>query len=119
MRQAEFHRRQRRDADREVPLSGVQPAASAGSIPAEKREERERLERALDQLPEKQRELIAQREYLGASWQAIADDLGYASPEVARVRHARCWRLARSCGRKTTGRTQAEVDDGGAGTEGP
>ena len=89
MRQAEFHRRQRRDADRDVPLSGVQAAAPLSSPPAEKREERERLERALDQLPEKQRELIAQREYLGASWQAIADDLGYASAEVARVSHSR------------------------------
>lgn len=89
-KQVGFHRRQRRDPDREADQTHADPPDPATPSRAAVREEEKRLlEHALDTLPIKQRELIVQRDYLHASWDAIAEDLGYASPEVARVSHSR------------------------------
>jgi RNA polymerase sigma-70 factor (ECF subfamily) len=52
-------------------------------------EEQAILERAMDRLPGEYRELIIQRHYEGASWEAIAESTERPSAAAARMMHAR------------------------------
>jgi RNA polymerase sigma-70 factor (ECF subfamily) len=67
------------------------PAASTRADPAaaaREREEHERLERALDQLPAAARELILARDFEGFSWEQTAKETGCPSADAARMRYA-------------------------------
>jgi RNA polymerase sigma-70 factor (ECF subfamily) len=52
-------------------------------------EEQALLEQAMDRLPSDYRELVIQRHYEGASWEAIAESTGRPSAAAARMMHAR------------------------------
>jgi len=88
----------KRDRAREQALEHVRASISSGSLcfePAAEaplpdedagaREESERLEAALAELPEHYREAIIARHYVGASWEQAAEMLGRPSPDAARM----------------------------------
>lgn len=83
----------KRSGLREVSLEGLPgpPATSAPSPSAwaGAREERTAVEEAVAELPERYRELIALRDYAGASWEEVARETGASSPAAARMAHAR------------------------------
>ena len=66
------------------------PASVTGPVTAaELSEDKERLYRVLTRLPPDQRELIHLRLWQDRSWREIADRLGLASDDAARMRYAR------------------------------
>lgn len=96
---ARFFRAQRRDRARELALdSGPEGGRRARFEPAvegegpassaERREQLERLRAARAGLSERHRAVLEQRE-AGASWDAVAAALALASPDAARMLHAR------------------------------
>lgn len=44
---------------------------------------------ALAALPERSRELVLLRDYAGSTWESIAQELDFSSPDAARMMHAR------------------------------
>lgn len=101
--QADYHGAAKRAAALRVPLdaspSGSQSTGHVGQQHADtattpldrlqNEEERGLLLRAMDELEPDLRELIVQRNYLGASWETIAELTGSPSAAAARMRHAR------------------------------
>lgn len=80
---ARFFDRQRRRVDRERPLpDGVAYAGLSPSGEVMGREEIERLEEALTQLPDDYREIVVLARIVGMSHQDIADHLGRTLPSV-------------------------------------
>lgn len=80
---ARFFDRQRRAIDREQPLPDG--AAYAGLSPSGEvmgKEEVERLEQALSELPDDYREIVVLARIVGMSHQDIADHLGRTKPSV-------------------------------------
>lgn len=69
---------------REREGSGPSPSSEAMA-----HEQSARVQGALAELPERHRELILLRDYAGATWETIAGELGLASPDAARMLHAR------------------------------
>lgn len=67
----------------------VDDAASSGSVDVDKRVFLERLQAALDQLPEEQRDVFMMREFSGLKFREIADVLEVGVPTVkSRMRYA-------------------------------
>jgi RNA polymerase sigma-70 factor (ECF subfamily) len=89
---ADYHGRQRRDARREVPLDeGVGAVAERARSALSQviwGEEAERLERALESLDEKHREVILLRKYEELSYREIGERLG-KSEDACRMLLAR------------------------------
>jgi len=52
-------------------------------------EEARILDECVAGLDSRQREIVVQRDYLGATWPAIAEDLGYPNEQAARAAHAK------------------------------
>jgi RNA polymerase sigma-70 factor (ECF subfamily) len=96
---ADYHASEKRDAARVQPLEtgeagGASPGATLvdGSPTPPDRVSRaeavERLEACLAALPEADRELVVLRDYIGLSWQEIAERTGCPSSDAARMRYA-------------------------------
>jgi len=96
---ADFHAAGKRDAAREVRLSvpgrsgsiGLDPAAT-GLSPAAgvaRDEQVHALEEALAGLPEAERELVVLRDYVGMSWEEVAERTGRPSAAAARMAHGK------------------------------
>ena len=104
----EFHGAQKRSIDRVVPLEIGDPVVSPawhGPSPFESAVDAEntsRVETCIGELPEEYREVIILRDYAGASWRTIADELGRKSEDGVRMLHARALvalgKLARRAG---------------------
>lgn len=88
---------QKRNIDREVALDrptdsghvGIDPVAS-GMVPADllsRDEERTVVIEAMRTLPHAYRELILLRDYMGMSWEEVAEETGSSSADAARMRH--------------------------------
>lgn len=90
--QADFHRRQKRDAARQAPLDervdGLAEEIRSEVSRLQLLEDSERLERALDTLGESQREVILLRNYEELSFREIGERLG-KSPDACRMQLAR------------------------------
>lgn len=95
---ADYHGAQKRALSREVPLtpesgstgSALDPACD-GRQPEDEavvEEQRRIVEECIADLSEDYRELIVLRDYVGASWDAIAKETGRPSPDAARMKHA-------------------------------
>jgi RNA polymerase sigma-70 factor, ECF subfamily len=94
---ADYHRAQKRDAGREVPLMPGDHSTSfdlglkaGGLLPSEGADEAEqvqRLEVAIERLSDEDRELILLRNYAGSSWDTVARLTGRPTPDAARVAH--------------------------------
>lgn len=99
---ADYHSAKKRDHDRAL---GLDPASSANSSSTGPRfqvsdegtrpldqltrnEEKRILEACLEELDDEYRELILLREYMGASWEAVAEETGRPSAAAARMKHA-------------------------------
>jgi len=98
--QADYHGAKKRDSKRSVPLE-----VSAGddepfeiayaddqTRPLERLADAEQagiVEACIAELSEEHRELILLRNYAGASWEAVAEELGRPSAAAARMMHAR------------------------------
>ena len=83
----EFFKAKRRDIRKEVGLDDSGPLAAPASSPVdalEVAEDRERLERAMDKLPESYREVIVNRYYLGMPWADVGEQMG-RSEEAAQM----------------------------------
>jgi RNA polymerase sigma-70 factor (ECF subfamily) len=99
---ADFHGAKKRDHGRDVAWTDAGAGSRSGSVAIEHAdgstavlerlaslEQEALLERALERLPADYRELIIQRNYEGASWEAIAETMGRPSAAAARMMHAR------------------------------
>lgn len=99
---AKFFNAERRTKEREIAIDrapdgsrGFEPA-DAGATPsmdARRTERREILEECLAKLPEHYRRLIRLRDYEDLSWDDTAAKIGAASPDSARMMHARAREL--------------------------
>ncbi len=97
---ADYHKAEKRNADREVTTTkeSTDNRSVLSQIPADSlykpsfqvrlKEDVLQLEAALDQLPEKQREVIIMRQYEGMSFKDIREKLG-CSEDAARMQFAR------------------------------
>ncbi len=97
---ADYHKAEKRNADREVTTTkeSTDNRSVLSQIPADSlykpsfqvrlKEDVLQLEAALDQLPEKQREVIIMRQYEGMSFKDIGEKLG-CSEDAARMQFAR------------------------------
>ena len=101
---ADHHHALKRDRRREVglmppgdvgdgPVTGPPARLASPSRAAAAREEADLLHAALAELDEDQREVVLLRDFLGASWEAIRDELGRPSVGAAKMLHQRA-RLA-------------------------
>ena len=70
--------------DAERPVAGPGPATEAGDA-----DDRARLRSVLAELPDAQREILSLRDESGLSFAAIAERLGLAGADAARMRYAR------------------------------
>jgi RNA polymerase sigma-70 factor (ECF subfamily) len=112
---ADFHLAQKRDQRRNVPLAPPVPGSPTQSFaitfaddttrPLERLvagEEAALVDDCLDRLQEDYRELIVLRNFVGASWEEVAEATGRPSPAAARMMHARALvelgKLARAAG---------------------
>ena len=90
--QADYHGRQRRDAARVVPveggLDGLAPQVRSLVSGVIMNEAMERLERALEELDDRYREIIVLRKFEELSFREIAERLG-KSPDACRMLLAR------------------------------
>jgi RNA polymerase sigma-70 factor (ECF subfamily) len=99
---ADFHGARKRDHARNVPMPELDHPSSTSPLklehvdgstqPLEKivrNEEVDRVVRAIAELSEEHRELILHRNYMGASWEAVAKETGRPSAAAARMAHAR------------------------------
>lgn len=90
-------RNSKRDVSLDVMRSGDNAETNAQFDPASEcatpseavavEEEQALLDRIVNMLPEKQRELVLLRDYTGHSWAQIAEQTGRPSPDAARVAH--------------------------------
>jgi len=87
----------KRDVRREEPLlspgAGAREPTAAATAPdlrAELDEVRELLDEEVARLPEDQRRVVLLRDYLGADWDEVVQDLGRSAP-AARQLHQRAW----------------------------
>lgn len=91
--QADYHRRQRRDAGRVVPLDdGLDRIAAevrSGISRVVLNERLERLERALESLDDDHREIILLRRFEERSFREIGERMGGRSPDACRMLLAR------------------------------
>lgn len=101
---ADYHGAEKRDWMRETPLR-IAPASSSvdsaqiTSEPAASsaapfddvslKEQKARVEASIAELDEDLREVIVLRDYLGMSWEQVAEQTGHPSPAAARMKHAR------------------------------
>jgi RNA polymerase sigma-70 factor (subfamily 1) len=94
---ADHHGAQKRSLSREIRMDDGDDdrrpleftAGRTLPLEAAVRSERTALvERCLDGLSDGDREVIIQRDYMGASWEAIARETGRPSPDAARMKHA-------------------------------
>jgi RNA polymerase sigma-70 factor (ECF subfamily) len=100
---ADYHGAKKRDQRKERPLAATDDDGATATVPLHlvdgregqpmdlmgDSEERDRIEAALERLPEEHRELILLRNYAGMSWEAIAEETGRPSHAAARMMHAR------------------------------
>jgi RNA polymerase sigma-70 factor (ECF subfamily) len=88
--QVQFHRRERRDARRRKPLHESAVMASARSVLSRLaiQEGASALERALDDLPEQQRDVVLLRRFEGLSYAEIGERLD-RSADAARMLYGR------------------------------
>jgi DNA-directed RNA polymerase specialized sigma24 family protein len=71
----------------ETPDSLLSELACGADDARDERELRGDIRQCMDGLAEDERVLVHVRDYVGASWEAIADTLGYRSPQHARAEH--------------------------------
>lgn len=96
---ADFHSAGKRDLARDVRLSipgrsgsiGLDPTATGLSpaMGAARDEQVHALEDALADLPEADRELVVLRDYVGMSWEDVAERTGRRSAAAARMAHGK------------------------------
>jgi len=96
---AKYFGAERRSSAREVALDGhgsdndssIDPPARVNTPSLEVRnaEEQGLVEECLHELPENYRELILLRDYAGTGWEEVAESIGAASPDAARMMHTR------------------------------
>ncbi len=96
---AKYFGAERRSSAREIALDGlgnehessIDPPARVNTPSLEVRnaEEQGLVEECLHELPENYRELILMRDYAGSSWEEVAESIGSASPDAARMMHTR------------------------------
>lgn len=90
----------KRDVRREIPIdphardtSAHSPLRDRHSGPAtsvERREREERVAQAIADLPERRREIVVMRNFLGAEWVEVFEVVGGESAEAVRKEHTRC-----------------------------
>lgn len=83
----EYFQAKRRDMRKEVALDAGAPIAAPAWSPAdalEAVEDRERLEKVMDSLPEDYRDVLVSRYYLGMPWAEIGEQMG-RSEEAAQM----------------------------------
>ena len=97
---ADYVKAAKRDVAREVPLAGTGPDSdesmgidpvASGMLPADALSIGEQtlvVEQCLEQLSDEYRELVVLRDYVGMSWDQIAEVTGRPSPDAARMKHA-------------------------------
>lgn len=94
---ADYHGAKKRDHERGArldPSSGPPGARELGASATQpidrlaRDEEKRIVEECLAELDEEYRELILLREYMGASWEAVAEETGRPSAAAARMKHA-------------------------------
>ncbi len=84
----DFFRAKRRDVRREEALDPMRQFASSAPSPTLQliaNEDRERLEAAMDRLPEKYREVIVCRYYLSMPWAEVGQHMGGRTEEAAQM----------------------------------
>jgi len=99
---ADYHGAKKRDRDMEVAMDAPQTGTGTSefrlefgaSVPgpdelAAADEEALLVELSMEQMSEEYRELLILRNYVGASWEHIAETVGSPSPDAARMMHAR------------------------------
>ncbi len=96
---AKYYGAERRSSAREVALDGhgdggessIDPPSRVNTPSLEVRsaEEQGLVEECLHELPENYRELILLRDYAGTAWEEVAESVGAASPDAARMMHSR------------------------------
>lgn len=96
---AKYFGAERRSSAREVALDGhgaggessIDPPArvKTPSLEVRSAEEQGLVEECLHDLPENYRELILLRDYAGSPWEEVAETIGAASPDAARMMHTR------------------------------
>ena len=101
LRSAEYHGAQKRDARRAVPLErrrGPDSEVEEIDIPSRgpgaatqlvNDEQRDLVADCVASLPERYREVIAMRDYVGAEWEEVAKETGHSSANAARMTHNR------------------------------
>lgn len=96
---ADYHAADKRDPTRERPLEphetevisatpSLVDGAPGPSEQASRAEQVRRLEACLESLPPAERDLVVLRDYIGLSWAEVAERVGCATPDAARMRHA-------------------------------
>jgi len=99
---ADYHGAKKRDRDLEVAMEGTKTGSDTGELrrqfgaktpgPAELAaadEQAELVELSMEELSKEHRELLILRNYVGASWESIAESVGSPSADAARMMHAR------------------------------
>jgi RNA polymerase sigma-70 factor (ECF subfamily) len=96
---AKYYSAERRSSAREIALDGlgnehessIDPPArvETPSLEVRTKEEHVLVAECLHSLPENYRELILLRDYAGSSWEEVAEQIGAASPDAARMMHTR------------------------------
>ena len=106
-RQLKYHRAEKRNAwweasaeetlggDEEAPQLEVTGDQSSVAERAVRREEGELVERCLQTLPERYREVILLRQYAGASWDFVRDQMGAGSKGAVQKLYERALRALR------------------------
>jgi RNA polymerase sigma-70 factor, ECF subfamily len=97
--QVDKHKAKKRAVDREVASGGDDDGLPRHEAPdtarhrpdrvAQRNEEQERLEAALDQLKPEYREIILARDFEGLSWSDVARETGRPSEDAARMYYAK------------------------------
>lgn len=96
---AKFFGAERRSSAHEIALDGhgtdgestIDPPSrgKTPSLEVRNAEEQGLVEECLHELPENYRELILLRDYAGSAWEEVAESIGAASPDAARMMHTR------------------------------
>ncbi len=97
---ADYVKAAKRDVAREVSLAGTGPDSdesvgidpvASGMLPADALSIGEQtllVEECLEKLTTEYRELVVLRDYVGMSWEQVAEATGRPSPDAARMKHA-------------------------------